>query len=340
MLSIFYYKDQEGNFGDDINEFLWEELIPGVWSNQQGTRFAGIGTILSPWMPADGSWIIFGSGTGYGTPAIDLHSAAVQVPAVRGPLTAKVLGLPSSAAATDGAILLSKLERYSPLPAAERSGVTFIPHRSALGEGDWESVCADAGVRFLSPRGDCETILQAIRSSKLVIADSMHAAIVADTFRVPWIAVRTGAEINAFKWMDWASSMSVPYDPVDLPPSTLAEAWRSYNIRWRVSRWKAPPSSTEEAIASYRDLDGVVERQGLLYKSKPFRASLKVARGVPAVVNDMFRRRAAKELRALSEKDGNLSEQAIFEMKRDDMFDRLKSVEAQVRSGGVVAAGA
>jgi hypothetical protein len=36
-----------------------------------------------------------------------------------------------------------------------------------------------------------------------VLAQSLHAPIVADAFRVPWRALR-GSHFNALKWTDWA----------------------------------------------------------------------------------------------------------------------------------------
>ena len=42
----------------------------------------------------------------------------------------------------------------------------------------------------------------------------MHAAIVADTLRVPWVPLMTSSDINSFKWLDWTQSMRVPYQPV------------------------------------------------------------------------------------------------------------------------------
>lgn len=45
---------------------------------------------------------------------------------MRGPLSAKVLGLGSDKYITDGAALLNTLAEFKPLPENERSGVIFI----------------------------------------------------------------------------------------------------------------------------------------------------------------------------------------------------------------------
>jgi succinoglycan biosynthesis protein ExoV len=52
----------------------------------------------------------------------------------------------------------------------------------------------------------------------------MHGAILADAFRVPWIAVSSSRSINSFKWNDWARSLGVTYAPKHIPVSTRAEA--------------------------------------------------------------------------------------------------------------------
>ena len=64
------------------------------------------------------------------------------------------------------------------------------------------------------------SVIRAIAQSRLVIAESMHAAILADAFRVPWIAVSTSHSINSFKWQDWAATVNVAYKPYHVPVST------------------------------------------------------------------------------------------------------------------------
>lgn len=36
----------------------------------------------------------------------------------------------------------------------------------------------------------------------MVLADAMHAAIIADAMRVPWLPLITSPQINTFKWLD------------------------------------------------------------------------------------------------------------------------------------------
>jgi succinoglycan biosynthesis protein ExoV len=112
---------------------------------------------------------------------------------------------------------------------ATRRDVVFMPHHSAAATGGWDLACKQAGVVYLDPRGNCETLIHAIAGARLVIADAMHGAIVADVLRVPWVPVVTSTEINTFKWLDWTLSMRVPYRPFELPILTpLQVARRAY----------------------------------------------------------------------------------------------------------------
>ena len=82
----------------------------------------------------------------------------------------------------------------------------------------------------LDPLADSEETVQRIRKAKLVIADAMHAAIVADALRVPWIPVAISPQSNSFKWLDWALSLNLPYNPTTLPASTLLESVRNNSL--------------------------------------------------------------------------------------------------------------
>jgi succinoglycan biosynthesis protein ExoV len=52
-------------------------------------------------------------------------------------------------------------------------------------------------------------VIRRIAAAPLVIAESMHAAIIADAFRVPWIPVRFSPHFHAEKWLDWAASLDM-----------------------------------------------------------------------------------------------------------------------------------
>jgi hypothetical protein len=48
-----YFKSPAGNFGDDLNPWLWDGLLPGLLHEGDGDVLLGVGTILENWF-ADG----------------------------------------------------------------------------------------------------------------------------------------------------------------------------------------------------------------------------------------------------------------------------------------------
>jgi len=213
-MQLYYYIDPEGNFGDDLNPRLWNQLIPDVLEQWPETLFVGIGTLLNSKVPATPPKIVFGAGVGYGTaPVLD---ATWQVYCVRGPLSAQALGLDPSLAITDPAILVRGI--MPDLPAGlPRHAVSFMPHHGSKRHGDWRGICAQAGVHYIDPAGAIDDVLQAISHSDLLIAEAMHGAIVADALRVPWIPVVCYEHILPFKWLDWCGSLGLDYRPHRLP---------------------------------------------------------------------------------------------------------------------------
>ena len=246
-MKLFYYRAPSGNFGDDLNGWLWEELAPGRWNDDADTLFCGIGTIIGNAMPPASKIRIFSSGLGYRPVPSDFTSARWDVVALRGPLTAQVLGRPDLAIA-DGALLLSTLDRLKPALDAARGDVILIPHYEAMEEGDWGIACAAAGVGLVDPRQCAHRVIDRIRHARLVIADSMHAAIIADTLRVPWVPVSTSGRINSFKWLDWTMSLNLPYLPTVLPIGNLASVYQDRVRRVLGENFRLPAPSPDRAL--------------------------------------------------------------------------------------------
>ncbi len=254
-MELFYFKPpRESNFGDDLNRWMWRRVLPGCWQPDDGVLFSGIGTLISRDLMRDSTrrWIVLGSGVGYAPPPAGFGDSRWSILAVRGPLSAEILRLDPALGVLDAAALIHTLPEFSPLPESERKGTVFMPHYEALGDGNWAEACRLAGIDFLDPRTDSTVTLQRIRRAKLVIADAMHAAITADSLRVPWVPVQTSPNINAFKWLDWAISLQLPYEPVRLPPSSFIEALRSKTLGWYGERLTLRCPTPEAAIADYR----------------------------------------------------------------------------------------
>jgi len=223
---IFYSRARFLNFGDDLNIWLWPRVVPQFFERAEDYLLIGTGTIISDKVPAASRRYVMGSGAGYGAVPRDLAGGSWRFMFVRGPLTAKVLDLPAEAAVTDGAMLLPQYLPPSDL-LGPRTGVVFIPHWKSALQGEWAEVCQMAGVSYVSPMQPLEKVMSAIVNASLVLTESMHGAILADAYRVPWIPLRTTPEVNDFKWTDWCASVGLTYRPEYIPPSGLWDQRRA-----------------------------------------------------------------------------------------------------------------
>jgi len=212
-LKLYYYRDRQGNFGDDLNVWLWPRLLPaGTLDDDPDSLFVGIGTVLGRGVPAAPIKWVMGSGTGYSrVAALDDRWRFM---CVRGPMTAKVLGLPADLAATDPAAFL---HRQPGLIGRPRSGAAFMPHHVSAAQFDWRSLCERAGIAYVDPCASVDSTLDVLSGAALVVTESLHGAIVADAFRIPWVPVVCYDHILGFKWHDWAASLALEYAPQVLP---------------------------------------------------------------------------------------------------------------------------
>ncbi|WP_332671498.1 polysaccharide pyruvyl transferase family protein [Aromatoleum sp.] len=222
-MKLYYYKDPRGNFGDDLNPWLWSRLLPDVLDGDDSTLFVGIGTLLNHRLPDAPVKHIFGSGYGYGElPRID---GRFVFHAVRGYGTARMLGLSEKTVVTDAAVLL-KTVAFERAPAA-RHRIGFIPHCQSSRYFDWESVCAELGFKYISAEWDVDTVLREMTSCEALVCEAMHGAIAADTLRIPWIPVSCYDYISSFKWEDWLSTLELPYAPARI--TSLYDIERSFS---------------------------------------------------------------------------------------------------------------
>jgi len=62
-MKLMYCATSKGNFGDDLNLWLWNELFPeGFFDDDESTQFYGIGTILHRKIDPAANKVVFGSG--------------------------------------------------------------------------------------------------------------------------------------------------------------------------------------------------------------------------------------------------------------------------------------
>lgn len=216
-MQLFHWHAPRGNFGDDMNQWFWDDVLPGWRDWAAPGHLIGVGSLLTTGLalPA-GVKIVAGAGAGYGQPP-PMDPADWDIRFVRGPRTAAALGLPATAALTDSAVMTARLPRFA--ERATGGQTLFVPHweSDVHPDYDWPAICRSAGIGYLSPRGDSQEVIRAIAGSRLVLAESLHAAILADAFRVPWRPVRSGVGgFKIFKWLDWTDSMEVRFEALEL----------------------------------------------------------------------------------------------------------------------------
>lgn len=223
---LYYHQDPLGNFGDDLNPWLWSRLLPGWFSGDLAHEpkrraagpiaeplFVGIGTLLNQNVPEGPPKIVFGAGAGYGPgPRLD---ASWEFFCVRGPDTASALGLDPALAVTDPAVLV-RVVPPAPNGAAVRR-MAYMPHCSSARNANWGSLCEDLGIGFIDPHEPVDAVLSGVRSTEVLVTEAMHGAIVADALRIPWIAVSSSPAILGSKWVDWCKSLGLEYRPERLP---------------------------------------------------------------------------------------------------------------------------
>lgn len=341
-MQLLYHHDKIGNFGDDLNGWLWERLLPGQWNPNDDVAMSGIGTIINAQdirriLPHVRAWIVFSSGVGYGSLPRSMDDPKWHIVSVRGPLSAQVLGLSADKAVTDGALLLRLLPEYTPLPESERSGVVFMPHHKALPDGNWKAVCDRAGLGYIDPTADGRDTIERLRSARLVLADAMHGAIVADALRVPWIPIVASPEINTFKWLDWTLSLDLPYAPTEIPPSSVMELLRHRQIGLVNIRFAMRQRTTAAVREYYQRRVFSEDRLWRLRKSARYLSS----RGVTFIkrmmtspvmsrwyssLNERQLDQSAAALQAAAERPGYLSNDGIFEQRLSQMASKLDAV--------------
>lgn len=259
-MQLYYCKTPHGNFGDDLNPWLWERIIPGFLNDDPNELFVGIGTLLNTSLPQKPLKVVFGSGFGYGKPPhID---ESWNIYCVRGPLTARILGLDPALAVADPGILAAK----AILPEAKKYLVSFMPHHQSMAAADWKRLCEQVGIHFIDPCGEVSEVLYEIARTETLIAEAMHGAIVADALRVPWVPVRLYSQINELKWTDWCESMELPcmftkLTPIfqkQLKPLKALEN-RGKHLLWSVGIGKEKWERLQVRVSSQAAIDQVLD---------------------------------------------------------------------------------
>ena len=270
-LDLFHYHLKSGNFGDDLNLWLWDEILPGWREALPGHLLVGVGTLINNKLPRGVPKVVLGSGVGYGDlPDAELR-AECRFVAVRGPGSAAALGLPTEAGIVDPAVLIADLPAFQNIPKSTRP--VFVPHHASVRRADWESICQRAGIDYVSPEEDAATVIRKLAAAPLVIAESMHAVILADAFGTPWIGVSISHLFHSSKWRDWADSLGVTlninpmYPLVDKLRSVLP-AKKKFAPKRSASHQPVAANNASQVLPLRLQIRDALERPESVYRLK------------------------------------------------------------------------
>lgn len=337
-MELFYYRDPHRNFGDDLNAVLWPHILSARMYEADDLVVVGIGSILNEeWLErftgGGERIVVLGTGTSYGAPPADVVNWSVL--AVRGPLTAAMIGMPDRAV-TDGAILLADAPALIG-PPRERTDILFMPHHRSVRAAPWEAIAQAAGMRYVSPQQPVDAVLAAFARAKLVVTEAMHGAIVADTLRIPWLPIVIAPTIDEFKWRDWCGSMNLPFRPAYVAAGDAHDARRHARMRRILAdAGIAGHAALSEQAGAGELADYLARRFSPATKAallNPIRRSL-ANRAVSRMLrlsDHRHRARAVRSLMAAATATPFLSDETLFRARLAQMRDAVAAAESIAR---------
>jgi succinoglycan biosynthesis protein ExoV len=215
-MNLKYFKaETHGNFGDDLNPYIFKKMFPkhfeqGVYDD---IDFCGIGTILGTAMISEKKTVVFG--TGIRDIARKYNKENWDVFFLRGPISSNVLGYNGEKYITDAAYLLPLVNQSVLESVPKKHKVSVIPHFEHLLALDWKKLQRSGDFNLIDIREPVETVIKQICESEKVIASAMHGAIMADICRVPWLRMRMSVQpsetflVSDMKWNDWLLSLNM-----------------------------------------------------------------------------------------------------------------------------------
>jgi pyruvyltransferase len=188
------------SFGDRLADIISRQMLAlhGVSIDDEvirSERLFSVGSVLHFSKTGDHIW---GTGWNGNVSDKDFKARNLKVHAVRGPLTAEFLTsrkIEVPEVYGDPALLIPHIfkNRFKPNPEQD---YVFVPGQNDL------PLLSDL-TNVVSPMRGWNSIIDAILKSKLVLASSLHAIIVAEAFGIPARYVRLNPSEDLFEYKDY-----------------------------------------------------------------------------------------------------------------------------------------
>jgi succinoglycan biosynthesis protein ExoV len=207
--------------GGLINDWLWPRLLPDHCARDDGTLLLGTGGLIDA-ATADLAThrrvVVFGAGVRGRTSLPDMTRAEWDIRFVRGPESARALGLAPEGWLCDPAVLASKLHGGRGRERLMRAGsrrIGLIPGRHATPEAAL-TLADGAGLHLIDAHDHAESWLNSLIDCDAAICGDLIAAVIADAYGIPWRPLRSAYADDGFEWLDWSRSMGLTPCPVDI----------------------------------------------------------------------------------------------------------------------------
>ena len=231
-MKYLYFKSEKGNFGDDLNPWLWPKLFDDKNLVDENAYLLGIGSILHPQNQklakiTTNKKIIFGTGV---RPSNNYQNLIMDetwdIRFLRGPYSSRALGN-GHEYISDAAYAIRHLNGFPNIKNVEKKyDISIMPYFHSMDYFDWDEIAKNLGYNLISPFSEkgVEHTLKEIAASQVVISEAMHGAIIADILRVPWrrfvltTPYTEGERVSEFKWNDWLNSINIVKHDLDYIP--------------------------------------------------------------------------------------------------------------------------
>lgn len=231
---IIYYWDYEQNWGDSINEFIFNSILEKkvysfnkIFNIKNQEIITGIGSVLNSKLTNYSIW-----GSGFLSEKHTLIHSPNEVLALRGKLTEKKInGLFGKSTDQFGDPGLLFKEFYNPIfPKEYKLGI--IPHFKELDEKVIQDIKSKYGfeINIISPTIDVFKFADEVSKCESILSSSLHGLVLAESYGIPTSRISISNKLigGDYKFEDYYSGVNIPLKAVK--PFNLLEQFDRNNI--------------------------------------------------------------------------------------------------------------
>ncbi len=179
---------------------------------------------------------------------------------------------------------------------------------------------------MLDPRADPHAVIARIAQARLVLTESLHGAILADTYGIPWRVFGTSGNFGSTKFLDWCRSLEIPFTLTYVPPPSAAhilEHGRGPCVWGQTVQLK-----DEDATAAFHNRVTPASPPGLRARLKSQIRRHKILQPLLGYRPS----RTAASLAALAKEPVQLSKESVRERLQQRLMARLDDLRARRRA--------